>query len=224
MKSVFFALFLTMKMVLPMIADSTQPIDYYNWLLDAGLSDSFLENIYEDDLKRIYLENCNTEHIRVSESTMLEDGIDQLDLKVIALTIYESDAIQKVNIYILAQWEKDAPFFRGSDRIKVNWDPNVWHYFDGSFYGHIVSSSNQNKTSIKKNYEGTQPGKLYQDEIGWSVPLNKTALGNSPSVMVSFALRPIDTRMLEKNLFLSSEYLHLIGPIKSTEIVQNIEQ
>ena len=197
----------------------------YNWALDAGFSEMFLEGIDKETMQKVYDDNVDAKDIYIVEqATPFESdshGISekQMSCRLTAVMHMDGNRIEKVNVYAAAQWLGGRPFLRFTDEMAVYWDDDYW-VFDGNSSFLEILIPNSSKTGVPFVAESiSRPGGLMNDEVSWHVSLGqRTVLGQSPLTRASFSLLPRDTEaeLAKEDISLSCTYTHKMIFVQDT--------
>lgn len=138
---------LTLAFIIPSVAFAQEettvpPFDFdeaYQWALEIGVTEAYLEGISEDALSEIYYDNFGAEKLIVqedvtplvlSEESGSRGAISEADMnfKRSHFIHYGSDdRIELVNIYFTGQWLNGRPYQRFEDAMAINWDEDLFH-------------------------------------------------------------------------------------------------
>lgn len=208
---------LSLLLVLPNAAYAAEPedtFDYaeaYEWALEAGFSEGFLNGISEESLKDVYYDNVGADELVIDEDVSVFTINDQnpgaltraikpshMQFRASSSKVISGGKVKYVNVYFTGQWFDGRPVNRFTDGIEVNFESSVWTFKNnaGSFWGRVESVRNGTTggTAIV-NFTATKVDRANQGGLGWKAPLLHTSWGYTPTVRIGFKLYPKNTTM-----------------------------
>lgn len=202
--------------------NTTDDFDYdlaYQWAVDSGFSEGFLNNISAESLRQVYYDNKDAENFEIEEEVGIlpsetnisttragNIGTDAMEFRSSAVkhTTGKNGTVVKVNIYFTAQWLNGKPLNRANDAITSNWDSSLWYCDTSSFWGRVEDVSNGSSATADVVYSSTRPAKNEQGGLGWYAPLQYSPLGFTPTVRIGYVLYPRNSTMPEGTKYVSS--------------------
>lgn len=229
-----FAILLSLCIVFSTAAPvfAQESFDYdeaYEWAIDAGYPEEFLEFISEDPstLREIYYEfkdadelevTASHEHMSVESNSQARGNISSSDLDfwMVASKFSTNGYITYVRVHVAYEWIGTAAPWQ-NDAVAINWDAALWEYrqLTSEFTAEIGGGGiNGGSYDIINN-----PATAVQGGIGWYVPLNiiyEDLYGTG-----SFKLFPRDSQLLNGTRYSSSinaVYAHEVISLTSLSI------